>query len=299
MEIKVLDFKQINNLGVLQFATKELDTFNYLTLPKAIEKEYVQVKEVSEGGEVNNLLVVNNSKHYVFIMDGEILEGAKQNRVVNTSILMAPSSKNILPVSCVERGRWSHKSQFFKTADYHMPSSSRSRKSHKVKQNLEENNEYMAEQGAVWEDVMNVSTFFKVKSKTDNLSDVYFQLQEDFEKNLKNFEINDMANGVSFFIGKEMISIELFNRRDVLQEHFNKLLTAVQFDVDIAKKIDHLTFDAASFKIVDTIDKISDLEKQEYDSIGVGTDLRFENKVLHGFQLFYKNHTIHLSSQKK
>jgi hypothetical protein len=48
-----------------------------------------KITEVSEGGSVPNLRVINKTPHHVLLFDGEELKGAKQNRILNTTILIA------------------------------------------------------------------------------------------------------------------------------------------------------------------------------------------------------------------
>jgi len=75
----------------LQLQTRTASTTSQdLWLSKII---LLNVKEVSEGGSVNTLHVFNLSNQFVFFMDGDILSGAKQNRVLNTSVLLAPNTK--------------------------------------------------------------------------------------------------------------------------------------------------------------------------------------------------------------
>ena len=77
----------------------------YLILREAFEAGFLQVSEVSESGSVPELVVRNTGKLPILILDGEELAGAKQNRVVNTSILVPPEAKIVVPVSCTESGR--------------------------------------------------------------------------------------------------------------------------------------------------------------------------------------------------
>src|SRR5256885_7264429 len=55
-------------------------------------------------------------KANVLLYDGEELLGAKQNRILNVTVLVAAQSKTVIPVSCVEEGRWSARSSFFSSA---------------------------------------------------------------------------------------------------------------------------------------------------------------------------------------
>src|SRR5438874_1984326 len=90
---------------------------NYRTLDEGIHGGHVKITEVSEGGSVPRLKVVNTMTEPLLIVDGEELIGAKQNRVVNTTLLLRENSETVIPVSCTERGRWSYNSKVFSPGD--------------------------------------------------------------------------------------------------------------------------------------------------------------------------------------
>src|SRR6266487_3304682 len=79
---------------------------DYVVLDDAIRLGSAKVTEISEQGSVPELSVVNDSDQLVFLLEGEELIGAKQNRVLNVSILAAAHVAVKIPVSCVEAGRW-------------------------------------------------------------------------------------------------------------------------------------------------------------------------------------------------
>jgi ARG and Rhodanese-Phosphatase-superfamily-associated Protein domain len=74
------------------------------------------VTELSEAGSVETLLVVNPLKTPVLLYEGEELVGAKQNRVLERSVLVAAGSKLEIPAKCVEQGRWAYRSAQFAPA---------------------------------------------------------------------------------------------------------------------------------------------------------------------------------------
>ncbi|MFM8272445.1 MAG: ARPP-1 family domain-containing protein, partial [Gemmata sp.] len=77
------------------------------------------VEEVSEGGSVPNLAVDNRGNALVLFVEGQELRGAKQNRVLNSSVLIGAHTKTVIPVSCVEQGRWRYVSKQFSSSGYH------------------------------------------------------------------------------------------------------------------------------------------------------------------------------------
>jgi hypothetical protein len=102
---------------------------------------------------VPNLKVHNKSPRMVLILDGEELVGAKQNRIVNTTILVAGNATVIIPVSCVEQGRWAYNTPRFHSEERIMPSRMRAMKARQVQESVRSHGEYRADQSAIWADI--------------------------------------------------------------------------------------------------------------------------------------------------
>jgi len=125
----------------------------YLLSDEAITAGSVDVEEVSESGSVPNLLVTNQSDSKVLFLEGEELRGAKQNRVLNTSVLVAARSKTTIPVSCVEQGRWRYRSRQFVSGESHSSSKLRHYLKRSVSESLKAGRGHTSDQMAVWGEV--------------------------------------------------------------------------------------------------------------------------------------------------
>src|SRR5688500_17704869 len=87
----------------------------YVTLEDAMPLG-LRIDEVSESGSVPELAVTNPTDANVLLYDGEELLGAKQNRILNVTVLVPARSTTPIPVPCVEEGRWSRRSRSFASA---------------------------------------------------------------------------------------------------------------------------------------------------------------------------------------
>jgi hypothetical protein len=83
---------------------------SYVTLDDALPLGFA-VTESDEAGSVPELTPRNPLDSDVLLHDGEELSGAKQNRILNVSVLAAARSELRIPASCVEQGRWSARSK--------------------------------------------------------------------------------------------------------------------------------------------------------------------------------------------
>ena len=297
MNTKILSTQQKDNLAVVQFSTIPNNTLPIVTSTFALKNNLIEVKEVSEGGSVNELLVLNHSGKFVFLMDGDILDGAKQNRVMNTSVLLAPQSKTKIPVSCVESGRWDYKSKNFQPTDYVAPVNLRANKSMKVACSLNLKQGHKSDQREVWDNVSEYSRSLGVTSDSSNLSDVFDGSQNSYQKFIDSFTHHPEANGVIFFVNKKPLALDVFNRTDIMNEYFSKLLKGVAMDVyGMKSEAGEMTEAEASFKALDFMDALELLERKAHPGVGLGTENRFNSETVSGFELNYNQELVHLTA---
>ena len=119
---KVLAPIRHGNLTVFPVvAAHSYDTQEFLTLDEGLRSGEVIVTESGSvqplirrrpplphnGAQVNQLVLVNNSKRPLILLAGEIVTGGKQDRVIGKDrIIPAESDPIDLGVFCVEPGRW-------------------------------------------------------------------------------------------------------------------------------------------------------------------------------------------------
>ncbi len=121
---KVLEPIRHGNLTVFPVvAATSHDTRGFITLDEGLRSGEVVVAEsgsvqplirrrpahpiLRDGAQVNQLILVNNSKRPLILLAGEIVTGGKQDRVIGKDRIVPAESDPIdLSVFCVEPGRW-------------------------------------------------------------------------------------------------------------------------------------------------------------------------------------------------
>lgn len=294
MKLANLQFQSNKALSIVQFCTGEINSFQYISLANALKNKLAEVKEVSDSGNVNNLNFVNHSEHFIFMSDGDVLSGAKQNRVLNTSVLVSPHSKLTIPVSCVEQGRWRYSKTNFSESDYSAPYRMRSDKAREVSENLRRDKSYQADQSKVWSNVSSYEASYNYKSPTSSLSDIYENKKIDIDDFIKRFKIVNDSNGLAIFIHNRLLNLEIFNRTDIYIEYFSKLIKSAAFETMYLKEKANTIKEAEVFyKINEFADNASETKFEIHEGVGAGIEKRFETNEMTGFELEYGKNMIH------
>jgi len=300
MIIQAVDFASRGPLSIVQIGTSDQDAFKYISGAAATASGKLEILELEGGASVNEIAILNASEEFVFFMDADILSGAKQNRIMNASVLLAPHSKTRVPVSCVERGRWHVTSDKFKTSDFVAPSTLRSSKADKIRQSLAHKAGHFADQGEIWGQVSFLAQRHEVSSSTSNLSDVYEAKMKEFDSFIGELTPGASANGLAVFLGKDLMAVDLFHRRDIFAEYFPRLLRAAAFEAQLIPDQKTATPEAeAKYRSTEFLEGIEDADSEEFPGVGAGKEKRFSHQSLDGFHLVHGGHTIHLAAFRK
>ncbi len=203
---------------------------SYLTLDEAIGTGSFKVTEVSESGSVPELLVLNDLAKPVLIVDGEELVGAKQNRIVNLTILVPANSRIHLPVSCVEAGRWHHRSQHFGTAPRAHYASGRAMKARAVTDSYRSVGRPVSDQGAIWDDIARKSERLAACSDTAAMDVMYDRSAVELQRLEAHFEPAAGQVGAVFLIAGAPIGLDVFDCPATWQRLAPKLIASYGLD---------------------------------------------------------------------
>lgn len=301
MNLQLVSAQSVDGLTVAQLLAEPKDSLDYLTAPRALAAQHIRVTEVDSAGRVNSLRVENLSDHFVFLMDGDVLRGAKQDRVLNTSIFLAPHSVTIVPVSCVEAGRWRSVSRHLQVAACASPASLRRLKSgHLYRRAFANPADFQANQGEVWDAVAALKAKLHAHAPTDSLHDVYTDKQATWADTLCSLQPAPGANGMAIWFGDRLVSMDLFNRADALADYFPRLLRGVMLDwfgATIPPRQADLS--TLTTRLRENLDRALAATLPPRPAVGAGTERRFDTPDAVGFALDYETHRIHLNLMGK
>ena len=160
----------------------------------------------------------------VLIIDGDILLGLKQDRVLNTTVLVPAGSRLEIPVSCVEAGRWRARSATASRGDFSVSPGVRAAKLNSVIRYARASGKFDSDQGAVWSQVDRYVASLGVASGTHAYSDIERQRRPQIEQRLAQLKPADGQSGVLAAVAGRPVSFDLFDKASTLARLWQGLI---------------------------------------------------------------------------
>jgi hypothetical protein len=260
----------------------------YLTLEEAIPLGF-RIGEIDAAGTVPELFVSNPLESDVLLYDGEELLGAKQNRILNITVLVAGTSETRIPVSCVEEGRWSARSTFFDAANHAAYPELRRRKAERLSADP------LAlglAQGEVWAAVHEKSSRHGVHSPTHAQADIFKQRENEVSALRDAFSAAPGQCGALFALGAEHLCLDYVSRPDAFVLLYPKLLDGYLLDA-----IEGLDAEPANDeRLAEFIASIAGAARSRRASAGLGEDVRLRGEGVVGSGLEYNGELVQLNA---
>ncbi|MCK5170717.1 MAG: hypothetical protein KAQ75_12630 [Bacteroidales bacterium] len=223
----------------------------YLSLSKALEKQYVKVYET---GNVQELSVRNSSEKYVYINSGDIVKGGQQDRTIRFDMIIPPKSGKIPLYSfCVESGRWQQRG---KENSDEFSENTKVLSSRKLKVAAK----YQQDQSSVWSGVAEQQE--KLNDKASELKGGNIEVragnsESSLQLTLENKDINELialyksklnrspnnAIGFAYAINGEIYSVDIYNSTHLFKSYLDKLLESAIVEA-ISEYSDEKLFEA-------------------------------------------------------
>ena len=294
-EVRLGDPQHYRNMSVFPLLFSGKSKLEYSMLRKALNEEYIMITEISENGSVPELKLFNMSESYILLLDGEELEGAKQNRVLNTTLLVPPKSELKVPVSCTEQGRWNRVSAAFQHSGKFLFRKARGNKMSSVHQSLKYGQGYQSNQSEVWNDISQLQSIRSIHSPTSAMKDIYDKEKGNLDDFLKAFPLIDGQCGIIVGLGGQVVGLEYLSSSESYLDVHRQLVESYTMDA----LVENLSGGNPELTIEETqrfLEQIWSASQETFRSAAAGTDVRLESEHLVGSGLVEGEELIHLSA---
>lgn len=265
----------------------------YLTLEEALAQRTVTVSEVSASGSVPQLALNNKGALPVFLLDGEELVGARQNRVLNLSVLAPARKKLTIPVSCVEAGRWESGKTQFQGGGQVQFATGRSRKLQRVSESMAHGSGHQSDQSELWGDIQGLFDRLGSHSPTRAMADAFEGHASQLDRAVAALPLAFGQTGVAFGHGGKVRGLDLFDSPQTLAGLYPKLVRSWALDT-LAQGGKPQPVSAGSLDRFLTRLRLAQAWHQP--ALGLGEDVRLTDDNLSGAALLGLERVIHIAA---
>ena len=264
----------------------------FLSMGEALERQTLRVTEVHESGSVGQLIAANTGDLPILLVDGEEVKGAKQNRMINTSILLEPHTQTVIPVSCTEQHRWGYQTRHFAASEHMVASKIRMMKNIRMKESLLQKRGYAAGQGEIWNEIQELHGKLGSSSRTSAMLDAYQSRQDQLEQARAEVPLQPGQTGMLIFQDGEFSALEFLAEPKAYQTLHERLVTSflIESIADGKEQVAPVLKERA-IEIGYHLENLKEDLRQS--GVGAGEDLRWSDGTYEATGLLYKEALLH------
>ena len=222
--------------------------------------------------------------------------GAKQNRIVNLTILAPPETTMTIPVSCVESGRWSARSRAFAAAPQTQYASGRAKRVAQVTQSIVDYGERRSDQSAVWADIAATSARLSASSSTGAMEAIFDRHSAFIDRCVDAFKPLDRQVGVMFAVNDSIVGLDLFDDAATLARVLAKLVRAAAVDA-LDRSSEPCADSTVSTRACELfLAHVSSAAQHSSRAVGLGEDVRLSSPSIAGAALVVNDAVVHLAA---
>jgi hypothetical protein len=265
---------------------------DYLLLEEAIAQGLARITEAGGGGSVPEIKFENDAEIPVLLLDGEELLGAKQDRVLNLTILAPPKRTTLIPVSCVEPGRWRMTSPEFRVAGDMMCSRVRAARCAQVSASMRTSGTHGSDQARMWDELAAKASRLGVDSPTGAMAAMYERHALLIDEYVRAFAGAEGQTGVLCAMGRHPLALDLFDHSITMRRLFPKLVRSYALDALDAGQCSKVPTDPRL--VSEMLKDASRAPAFTQPAIGLGKDVRFLGRTVSGSALWANGRYVHI-----
>ena len=265
----------------------------YVTLRQALAEGTLEVGEVSEEGRVTELLFINRGDTRVLALDGEHLAaaGLKQDRVTAIPFEIERFATLRVPVCCVARNMWGVRaSRWTGDCDFVAERAVRLAMKRSTLASMRAGMGVYADQGAVWSGVESLHRRHATVSGTRAMKDVYAAKKAGLTQLLRAFPCEEEQVGVLVIQGQQVVGLDYVSQPNQYREIHERLLRSYALEALVSDSAPGDGSLAETF-----LEGVAGLHGEPFDSIGLGSDVRYVGDGVLGHALVVDGRVVHAS----
>ncbi len=247
---------------------------------------------MDESAEVSTLVALNPTPTPILIVEGEHFLGGRQNRSVNTTVLVPAMTMLEIPVTCLEAGRWGE-ARSYERAKTFTPPRVRSVNQRAVHESVLESGSHAGNQSGVWSTVEDILSELGTPSSTASVADadhVYLRDKRRMDATEELASLGPLPGqcGVVVTHGRQVKAVELFGSRDLLVPHWSALVRS-----HLLTAATQASYRPSASAALSVLRRLGLRRARMSPGIGLGHELRVKGKTTTGHALALEDSLVH------